>query len=140
MREKSNFAEIESTRGAAIRMSAHRTLVTLVFFVVLIGTLAITSGSAVALKTHPFVSSVPIPGFEPIPAGVAVNESTHHVYVVSNPANSRGLIYNYTDSGELDSAHPTLTGASTLKPPPLPGTTSMINCVCFQYSNCGALM
>lgn len=47
----------------------------------------------------------------------------------SASVNSRDLIRNRTPSG-----------ASSEKPPPRPATTSRVRWVCFQYSNCSALM
>ena len=72
---------------------------------------------ALAERVHPFLFSTPtLEGPEPAPAGVAVNEATHHVYVVSDRGNYRGQIYNFTPAGELDSTQPTLTGAPDLAP------------------------
>jgi sugar lactone lactonase YvrE len=61
---------------------------------------------AQAAKVHPLLSSFELPGTKQQPWGVAVNESTHHIYVVGQDHQ----IYNFASPGKLDSLRPELTG------------------------------
>jgi hypothetical protein len=51
--------------------------------IVVLGCVTFTSTAALAAQVHPFVSSFKIPGPEPVGFGVAVNESTHRLYVTN---------------------------------------------------------
>ncbi|HET7590846.1 MAG TPA: hypothetical protein VFK14_11780 [Solirubrobacterales bacterium] len=52
------------------------------------------------------------------PTGVAVNQTTHHFYVVGLgvTAGELSVVYNFDPSGRIDSVDPELTGAPSLKP------------------------
>src|ERR1700749_2003 len=50
------------------------------------------------------------------PISVAINQSTHQIYVGSLGENRPGRVYIFGEDGELDAEHPTLTGASTETP------------------------
>lgn len=88
-----------------------RLTVALAFFLL---TLAIAAGPASALKVRPFLKETFLPapkGFTD-PSDIALNETTHHVWVVENRGTEKLGVYNFTEDGELDSAHPKLTGGS----------------------------
>ncbi len=81
----------------------------LVAIVALLGVLATP---AFAVKVHPFVKKFDLPANEVLPGGVAVNQSTHHVYVV----NFEKAIYDFDANGKLDPTYPQLTGAPSFRP------------------------
>lgn len=86
------------------------------FVVSLVATTAALSvfvAPALAVRVHPFISEFNLPGGEGTPGGIAVNQSTHHVYVLKfqSSFSSPGAIYDFEANGQLNAAHPQLTGA-----------------------------
>lgn len=51
---------------------------------VLAALLVFGAGSAMAVKVHPFISQFPVSGSKPSPEGIAVNEITHRIYLVTS--------------------------------------------------------
>jgi len=84
----------------------------------LIGALLyVLAAPAQAAHVHSLLSSNALPE-EARPFSVAVNQTTHHIYVVAfTGSNSQGLaFFNLDPDGKPDPAQPELPGAETLQP------------------------
>ena len=75
--------------------------------------LALFATPALAVKVHPFLGKIDLPGDGGSPAGIAVDQGTHHLYVVDQP---HAMIYDFGPDDKLDPAHPQLTGAPGFQP------------------------
>lgn len=60
--------------------------------------MAVLAAGAQAAETRPFLSSFEVPGNNPIPVGIAVNETTHHVYITAE-SNGPSAAYELDASG-----------------------------------------
>ena len=78
--------------------------------------LALFATPAVAVKVHPFLGKIDLPdlpGDQSSPGGIAVDQSTHHLYVVDG---IHHVIYDFGPDGKLNPTHPQLTGAPGFQP------------------------
>ena len=94
------------------QLKSKRGLFLLLFSLVAI--YATMPSSAYAFRTHVFQSKFEVPGVTHFPAGIAVNQTTHHFYVANSGS---GRVYNFTSPDELDPITPELTGAPDLERP-----------------------
>jgi len=86
--------------------------------------LCMSSAPAQAARIHNLLSSEALPDSSEalprnaVPNSVAVNQTTHHIYVVAfTGSNSQGLaFFNLDPDGKPDPAQPELPGAETLRP------------------------
>jgi hypothetical protein len=78
--------------------------------------LAIGTGNAQAARIHPLNLSEVLPNGDR-PLAVAVNLTTHHIYVSAlSESTNIYRVYNLDENGDLDPVHPELTGAPSFQP------------------------
>lgn len=69
--------------------------------------LTVLATPAVARQTHPFVFSFSLPDSADTPAALSVDQTTQEVLVVGQ---TEKAVFRFESSGQLDAAHPKLTG------------------------------
>ncbi len=105
---------MQDTANMKIRIQPSRYFL-VALALVLFAALSVKAGDAQAARVHPLeVSETFASGGTP--SAVAVNSTTHHFYVVAEGGNSTPRVYNLDEGGQLDLAHPELTGASFAHP------------------------
>ena len=82
----------------------------------ILGLLAVLTSSAQAARIHPLLVAERL-SEERTPFSVAVNQATHHFYVVNwNTSGQERRISNFEENGQIDAASPELTGAPAFNP------------------------
>jgi hypothetical protein len=76
---------------------------------------ALGPATAQAARVHPLELIQTLPNQE-APFAAAVDSTTHHFFVVSSDASNHLRVYNFQEDGQLDPAHPELTGAVSPEP------------------------